>query len=52
MEVTDLISENLIRLPLWLGLSDNDIEYICEQIREFFLVQTRESLVEKAPLQI
>ncbi len=52
MEVTDLISENLIRLPLWLGLSDNDIEYICEHIREFFLVQTSESLEEKSPLQI
>lgn len=29
-------SERLLRLPLYYGLTDNEVEYICEKVKEFF----------------
>lgn len=33
---TTVESERLIRLPLYYGLSDNEVEYICEKVKEFY----------------
>lgn len=30
-------SERLLRLPMYYGLKDNEIEYICNKIKEFYL---------------
>lgn len=29
-------SERLVRLPMYYGLSDNDLDYVCEKITEFY----------------
>jgi len=36
MSVTNFVSENLIRLPLWIGLLEEQQEYIIEKITKFF----------------
>jgi dTDP-4-amino-4,6-dideoxygalactose transaminase len=34
MTVTDLVSGSLIRLPLWVGLRDRDVDFVVEQLTE------------------
>jgi dTDP-4-amino-4,6-dideoxygalactose transaminase len=34
MAVTDAVSSSLIRLPLWVGLRDRDVDYVIEQLTE------------------
>lgn len=36
LKVTDIKSERLLRLPLWVGLSDRQIGTVCESICDFF----------------
>ena len=36
MGVTNFVSENLIRLPLWIGLLEDQQSYIIENINKFF----------------
>jgi dTDP-4-amino-4,6-dideoxygalactose transaminase len=36
LPITDDISSRIIRLPLWVGLNSENVEYICSQIRRFF----------------
>ena len=33
--ITDGLSERLVRLPLWIGLSDQQLDYICSSIASF-----------------
>lgn len=33
---TTMESERLLRLPMYFGLSDNDLEYVCETITKFY----------------
>lgn len=35
MLVTDNISGRIIRLPLWVGLTAEDVEYVCKEIRNY-----------------
>ncbi|MFJ7727903.1 dTDP-4-amino-4,6-dideoxygalactose transaminase [Neobacillus sp. NPDC097160] len=34
---TTLESERLVRLPMYYGLSENEIKYVCKRINEFYL---------------
>ena len=34
MTVTDAVSGSLIRLPLWVGLRDRDVDFVIEQLTE------------------
>ena len=36
MKVTDTISDNLLRLPLWVGMTDDQVFNICDSIDNFF----------------
>ena len=36
LDVTDSVSENLLRLPLWVGMTNIQVSEICEAIRQFF----------------
>lgn len=36
LPITENISDRLVRLPLWVGLTSPDIEYISGQIKQFF----------------
>lgn len=36
LPVTDNLSDRLVRLPIWVGLSLDDVALICEQIKTFF----------------
>ncbi len=36
LPVTQSVSERLLRLPLYCGLSDSDVEFVCDLIDEFF----------------
>jgi len=36
LEVTDSVSQTLLRLPMYYGLKENEIEYICNKIKEFY----------------
>lgn len=29
-------SERLVRLPIWYGLSDSEVDFICDQVKDFF----------------
>lgn len=33
---TTVESERLVRLPLYYGLSDSEVEYICQKVKEFY----------------
>jgi len=33
--ITDDLSERLVRLPLWIGLQDKDLDYICSRLTSF-----------------
>ncbi len=35
MKHTDDLSERIVRLPLWIGMNEGDIEYICNSIQAF-----------------
>lgn len=39
LHYTNNLSERLLRLPLWVGLTSKDIEYICSQIKCFSIKQ-------------
>jgi dTDP-4-amino-4,6-dideoxygalactose transaminase len=44
MQVTDEMSGRILRLPLWIGLEDGDLDHICSRIGEFLDEQlTKES---------
>jgi TDP-4-keto-6-deoxy-D-glucose transaminase len=36
LEFTELTAENLVRLPMYYGLEDEDIKHICAMIKEFY----------------
>ncbi len=36
LAVTEDVSDRLVRLPLWVGLGDDEIDFVCEQIKVFF----------------
>lgn len=36
LKLTNEVNDRLIRLPIWVGLTLQDIEYICEQVMNFF----------------
>ena len=36
MKFSDLYEESLVRLPLFYDLTDNEVEYICKKISEYF----------------
>ncbi|MBX9690073.1 MAG: DegT/DnrJ/EryC1/StrS family aminotransferase, partial [Candidatus Obscuribacterales bacterium] len=40
---TDRLSESLLRLPLWAGLSDEQIYYVVEKINKFFAAEGKKS---------
>lgn len=35
-EVTDSVSDRLLRLPLWAGMSDDDVDTVAARVRAFF----------------
>jgi dTDP-4-amino-4,6-dideoxygalactose transaminase len=46
MRLTEIVSESLIRLPLWINLPDMTIAYVVDKITGYFLNRTQ-SLVPK-----
>lgn len=36
LQITENVSERLIRLPLWVGLTEAEITYICNSIQEYY----------------
>ncbi|HAQ61812.1 TPA: dTDP-4-amino-4,6-dideoxygalactose transaminase [Candidatus Delongbacteria bacterium] len=36
LEFTDKVSQTLLRLPMFYGLKETEIEYICSKIKEFY----------------
>jgi len=40
LQVTENISERLVRLPLWTGLTQDEIEHVCESITQFYCEQS------------
>jgi len=36
LKITDSVSQALLRLPMYYGLKENEIEYICNKIKEFY----------------
>jgi dTDP-4-amino-4,6-dideoxygalactose transaminase len=34
MDVTQTVSERLVRLPLWVGLAEKDVDAICDLVTE------------------
>jgi len=36
LEITDKVSQTLLRLPMFYGLKETEIEYICNKIKKFY----------------
>jgi dTDP-4-amino-4,6-dideoxygalactose transaminase len=36
LKITDDLSDRLVRLPLWIGLKESDLDYICGRVSLFF----------------
>lgn len=36
LEITDKVSQTLLRLPMFYGLKETEIEYVCSKIKEFY----------------
>jgi dTDP-4-amino-4,6-dideoxygalactose transaminase len=34
--ITESIAKTCLSLPLWPGMTDNEVEYVCDQIKKFF----------------
>ncbi len=34
--ITEKLAENVMSLPLWIGMSHDDVDYVCDRIEEFF----------------
>ena len=41
MNTTNFISEQILRLPLWLGMSKNDVQLICEKLMQLIIDATK-----------